>query len=134
MRPDRGLRLRALAVAALTAAGLATTVSPGPVSAAPRTESSAALKNEVAALNAQIERVAVQLAQSATAYDEAEEELARLTQRQFAARADRDQLVADEADSRTALHGLARAAYKGGMPPMVTALLSGEPRMVSDLV
>ena len=29
--------------------------------------------------------------------------------------------------------GLARAAYKGGVPPLVTALLSGDPRSVSDL-
>ncbi|MEX2289253.1 MAG: M15 family metallopeptidase [Mycobacteriales bacterium] len=134
MRPDRTPRLRALGCAVLTAAALAAAGLPGPVSAEPRpAESSASLKEQVAALDAEIERVAVQLAEGATAYDAAEDALARLTQEQFAARADREELLAAEADSRGALSGLARAAYKGGMPPMVTALLSGEPRAVSHL-
>ena len=40
---------------------------------------------------------------------------------------------ADAAASRASRDGLARAAYKGGVPPLVAALLSGDPRTVSDL-
>ena len=63
----------------------------------------------------------------------AETQLAELTQQQFSARADREALLSAESESRSALHGLARAAYKGGVPPMVTALMSGDPRAVSSL-
>jgi hypothetical protein len=102
--------------------------------AAPRTATTAeTLKQQVAELNAEISRVSIKLAEGAKAYEAAEDALGRLTQQQFAARADRDALVAAEADSRTALQGLARAAYKGGVPPMVSALLSGDPGALGNL-
>jgi hypothetical protein len=64
-------------------------------------------------LQARIDEVGQQLATDAVAYEAAEDELAQLTRRQFAARSERDALrVATEA--RQALHGLARSAYKGG--------------------
>jgi hypothetical protein len=151
VRPARPLRLRALgAVPAghvtarqvlaglLTGTVLATGVlavgGPAPAAAAPpRAESSASLSRQVERLRADIDRVGAELAAQASAYEAAEQELAELTQRQFAARADSEALQAAEADTRDALHGLARSAYKGGMPPMVTAILSGNPRVVSDL-
>ena len=133
MRPAAAVRLRALGC--LLLAGTAVAVaSPGQVAAAPRAvETSTSLRAELEALSAEVEAVGVELARGAEAYDRAETELAELTQRQFSARADREALLAAETESRSALEGLARAAYKGGVPPMVTALLSGDPGAVSHL-
>ena len=128
-----GLRLRVLGCLLLAAGTVATTGVPLPASAAPRTESSASLKRQVAQLSAEIDRVAAQLAERAKAYEAAEDELGVLTQKQFAARADREELLAAELESRNALQGLARAAYKGGVPPMVTALLTGDPGALGNL-
>jgi hypothetical protein len=137
VRPRSGLRLRVLGCALLAAGTVASLGLQSPVAAAPRTASSTSesesLKSQVTRLSAEIDRVSALLAQGAREYEQAEEELGSLTQQQFAARADRDALLAAEADSRTALQGLARAAYKGGVPPMVTALLSGDPGALSQL-
>ncbi len=95
--------------------------------------SAASLAAEVAALNARIDKVSDELAAGGAAYEAAEQELQQLTQSQFAAGADHDALQVAASVSRDRLAGLARAAYKGGMPPVVTALLSGDPRAVSDL-
>lgn len=127
MRTARSLRV--LSCLLLAAGTVATSALHAPASAA----TSGDLKRQVTQLSAEMDRAAAQLAQSAAAYEQAEDELARLTQQQFAARADRDALLAAEADSRTALQGLARAAYKGGMPPMLSALLSGDPGALGHL-
>jgi hypothetical protein len=127
-----GLHLRVLGCALLAAGTVATTGIPLPAAAAARTDSSS-LAAQVAELSAQIDRVGAQLAERAKAYEAAEDELGVLTQQQFAARATREELLAAEAESRTALQGLARAAYKGGVPPMVTALLSGDPGALGSL-
>jgi hypothetical protein len=121
--------LRVLGCVVLAAGTVATSALHAPASAA----TSADLKKQVTQLSAEIDRAAAQLAQDAAAYEKAEDELARLTQQQFAARADREALLSAEADSRTALSGLARAAYKGGMPPMLSALLSGDPGALGNL-
>jgi LAS superfamily LD-carboxypeptidase LdcB len=123
------MRLRILGCALLSACALAPVALQAPASA----ESSQSLKQQVARLSAEIDRVGAQLAKDAKAYEDAETALGALTQQQFAARADREALLAATQDSRTALQGLARAAYKGGVPPMVTALLSGDPGAVSQL-
>jgi predicted nucleic acid-binding Zn-ribbon protein len=135
VRSARAPRLRALGAAVLTAGVVASgLVVHTPASAAPPvTESSASLKAEIARINAEMSRVSGQLAEGARAYEEAEERLAVLTQQQFAATADREALVAAEADSRSALQEMARAAYKGNLPPVLTALMSGSPRALSDL-
>lgn len=85
------------------------------------------------AVAAESKPASASLAAGGAAYEAAEQELQRLTQSQFAAGADHDALQGQAAASRDRLAGLARAAYKGGMPPVVTALLSGDPRAVSDL-
>ncbi len=113
---------------ALVLAAAATT--PAATAAA---ETSTSVEQQVEQLRAEVDRVGQELEQGAVAYEQAEDELARLTQQQFAARADREALLDASDQARTALQGLARAAYKGGMPPMVTALLSGDPGAVSDL-
>lgn len=125
------MRLRVLGCALLSALAVGTVGVQGPAAAA--TSSSESLTQRVAQLSAEIDRVGAQLAEDAQAYEEAETALGSVTQQQFAARADRDALVAAETESRTALQGLARAAYKGGVPPMVTALLSGDPGALSQL-
>jgi hypothetical protein len=102
-----------------------------PASAAPA--GSATLAERAEQLQARIDEVGIQLEADARAYEAAEDELALLTRQQFAARSDRDALLAASQDARHALHGLARAAYKGGIPPVMTALLSGDPRALSDL-
>jgi hypothetical protein len=137
VRPAR--RLHVLVCAVLTAGAVATVglqvpAAAAPAAAAPRTATtSETLRQQVEQLNAQIERVSAQLAERAVEYESAEDALGRLTQQQFAARADREALAAAEAESRDALQGLARAAYKGGVPPMVSALLSGEPGALGNL-
>jgi hypothetical protein len=137
VRPVR--RLHALVCVALTAGAVATVglqvpAAAAPAAAAPRTATaSETLRQQVEQLNAEIERVSAQLAERAVEYESAEDALGRLTQQQFAARADREALAAAEAESRDALQGLARAAYKGGVPPMVSALLSGEPGALGNL-
>ncbi|MCW2678693.1 MAG: peptidase and DD-carboxypeptidase VanY/endolysin [Frankiales bacterium] len=129
------MRVRVLGCALLSAFAVGTAGLQAPVAAAPRTATSTSdtLKEQVARLSAEIDRVGAQLAKDAQAYEEAETALGSVTQQQFAARADRDALVAAESESRTALQGLARAAYKGGVPPMVTALMSGDPGALSQL-
>jgi hypothetical protein len=135
VRPVRSSRLRALLPSTLGVALAASLLAavPGAAAAAPATASSSSLQEQVQRLSAQIEAVGAELAKGALEYEAAEHRLAELTQRQFAARADSEALVTAEAQSRNALQGLARAAYKGGVPPMVTALLSGNPRAVSNL-
>ena len=125
--PARALLAAALAGAALLAA------TAGPAAADPRPTSSKDASAEVDRLRAEVDRVGALLASQAAAYEQAEDELARLTNDQFAARSDKEALLDAEVESRAALQGLARAAYKGGLPPMVTALLSGDPRAVSSL-
>ncbi len=125
------MRLRVLGCALLSALAVGTVGLQAPATAA--TSTSDSLKQQVAQLSAEIDRVGAELARDAKAYEEAETALGSVTQQQFAARADRDALVAAETQSRTALQGLARAAYKGGLPPMVTALLSGDPGALSQL-
>jgi len=117
-----------LLACALVLAAAATT----PASSA-SAETSASVEQQVEQLRADVDRVGQELEQGAVAYEQAEAELARLTQQQFAARADREALLDASDQARGALQGLARAAYKGGMPPMVTALLTGDPGALSDL-
>lgn len=129
------MRVRVLGCALLSAVAVGTAGLQAPVAAAPRTATSTSesLKQQVARLSAEIDRVGAQLAKDAQAYEQAETALGSVTQQQFAARADRDALLVAETASRTALQGLARAAYKGGVPPMVTALMSGNPGALSQL-
>jgi hypothetical protein len=129
------MRLRVLGCVLLSAAAVGSAGLQAPAAAAPRPAASTSetLKQQVAELSAEIDRVGAALAEGARAYEVAESQLGALTQQQFAARADREALLAAESESRTALQGLARAAYKGGMPPMVTRLLSGDPGALSQL-
>ncbi len=123
------MRVRVLGCALLSAVAMGTVGLQAPVAA----QTSESLKQQVAELSAEIDRVGTQLAKDAAAFEKAETALGSVTQQQFAARADRDALLAAEVQSRTALQGLARAAYKGGLPPMVSALLSGDPGALSQL-
>lgn len=118
---------RVLTCALVLAAGA---TAPGSPAAA---ETAASVEQQVEQLQAEVDRVGQELEQGAAAYEQAEADLARLTQLQFAARADREALLDASDEARGALQGLARAAYKGGVPPMVTALLTGDPGAVSDL-
>ena len=123
---------RATACAMVLAAAAATPAAT-PAAAQPPAGTSASVEQQVEQLRAEVDRVGQELEQGARDYEQAETELARLTQRQFAVRADREALLDASDQARTALQGLARAAYKGGMPPMVTALLTGDPGALSDL-
>ena len=129
MPPDRTRRTRGLCAVLV---GTALLLCGAPASAA-GPASSASLAERAAQLQARIDEVGKQLEVDARAYEAAEDELGRLTREQFAARSDRDALVAASQDARQALDGLARAAYKGGTSPFMTALLSGDPGALSDL-
>lgn len=124
-------RLRALGSAVLL--GATVLALPGGASATAAEPESRGLAAQVAQLNRDIERVGDELAAGAVAYESAATRLGRLTQEQFAATADAESLARQAVDSRASLNGLARAAYKGGVPPMVKAILTGDPRNVADL-
>ncbi len=130
MSPTPARRACALGSAALVALTLLV-VPAGTAGAAPG--GSASLATQVTELNADIDRVGDELAEMAVAYEAATEELARLTQLQFSQGADSQELQAAADESRDALGEMARSAYKGGVSPVVSALMSGEPRMLSDL-
>ena len=139
MRPARPRHLRALccalAATAVLTGGLPVASATTPATAPGRAPapSAASVEAQVQRLQAEVDRVGEELAAGAVAYEAAEDQLARLTQQQFAAREDREALLVASDDARNALHGLARAAYKGGVPPVMTALLSGDPGALSDL-
>jgi len=130
VRPTTARRVCTLGSAALVALTLLV-VPAGTAGAAPG--GSASLAAQVKELNADIDRVGDELAEMAVAYEAATEELARLTQLQFAQGADSQELQAAADESRAALGEMARSAYKGGVSPVVSALMSGDPRMLSDL-
>jgi D-alanyl-D-alanine carboxypeptidase len=130
VRPTTARRVCALGSAAVVALALLV-VPAGTAAAGPG--SSGSLAAQVKQLNADIDRVGDELAEMAVAYEAASEELARLTQLQFAQGTDSQELQEAADESRAALGEMARAAYKGGVPPVVTAIMSGDPRMLSDL-
>ncbi len=132
VHPSAASRLRAAACTVLAGVVLAAGATT-PATAAPAEPASTGLAARVAQLNRDITRVSDELAAGAVAYEKAADALARTTQAQFAARSDAEARTADADASRSSLDGLARAAYKGGIPPIVTALLSGDPRTVGDL-
>jgi hypothetical protein len=131
--PSAVLRLCCGAVVLAVTAGTALPAAAAPqvVPVAPVT--SAAVVAQVQALDREVTRVSAALTASVTAYEQAQDRLTRLTQDRMAARDAAEASSADAAASRASFDGLARAAYKGGVPPLVTALLSGDPRTVSDL-
>ena len=133
MSPSAVLRLCCGAVALAVAVGTASPVTAAPrvVPAAPTT--SAAVAAQVRALDREVNRVSAALAASVTRYEQTRDRLARLTRERMAARDAAEARQADAAASRASFDGLARAAYKGSVPPLVAALLSGDPRTVSDL-
>lgn len=138
MRPTTAQRLCALGSSMLI--GLVVCVGPAgaavhaPVAAAPTPAGgSADIGKQVDQLNAQVDRVAAELERGAGAYEAAAADLERLIQLQFASDANRDALENATGDSRDVLAGLARSAYKGTMSPSITALMSGDPRALSDL-
>jgi len=118
----------AVAVALAVAAPGASAVAPAPV----RTPS-AQIAAQVRALDQEVARTRTALTAGVSRYEQAQDRLARLTQDRMAARAGAQSRRADAAASRASFGGHAREAYKGGVPPLVTALLSGDPRTVSDL-
>ena len=129
MKPSAVLRLWCGALAVAAAVGTA-----APVAAAPgEPVGSAQIAAQVRALDREVTRVSTALTAGVTRYEQAQDRLAVLTQDRLAARDDAEARQADAAASRASFDGLARAAYKGGVPPLVTALLSGDPRTVADL-
>ncbi len=134
MSPSALLRLCCCAVAVVVAAGSgAAPAAAGPPAAGTPPPASAQIAAQVRALDQEVTRVSAALAAGVQRYEQAQDRLARLTQDGRAARDDVEALQADAATSRASFDGLARAAYKGGVPPLVAALLSGDPRTVGDL-
>jgi LAS superfamily LD-carboxypeptidase LdcB len=132
--PSAALLSRGLLAAAVLAGAALSGAVLGAAPATAAEAGSASLTQRAEQLQARIDEVGQQLATDAVAYEAAEDELAQLTRRQFAARSERDALRVATHEARQALHGLARSAYKGGAPPIMTALLSGDPGALSDLV
>ncbi len=130
------MRLPALLTAAgLTAVALAVGVSgPAAGTAAAAEPASGTLRARVAALQAEVDRAGDRLAAGAGAYEAASRRLAVLTQQQFAVASELDRQDGLTSLSRSGVSALVRAAYKGGgLPPAVSALLSGDPRALADL-
>ena len=134
MSPSAVLRLCCRAVT-LAVAVAVTVGTASPVAAAPPAGrvTSAQIAAQVRALDAEVTRVSAALSDGVTRYEQAQDRLARLTHDRMAARDDAEARHADATASRASFGGLARSAYKGGVPPLVTALLSGDPRTVADL-
>ena len=132
--PTAVLRLRrsALVLAAAVVPVLAPAV-PSSAAPPPAPLGSDRIAAQVRALDREVTRVSAALTAGVTRYEQAQDRLARLTQDRLAARDRVEARQADAAASRASRDGLARAAYKGGVPPLVAALLSGDPRTVSDL-
>ena len=128
MSPSAAARFRSVAVGVLlaTAAGQV----PPAAAAGPRAVDVVA---QVRALDREVNRVSEELGRRAAAYEAAQARSARLTQRQFAVRDEVEERSRALAQSQASFDGLARAAYKGSVPPLVTALLSGDPGSVADL-
>jgi len=123
----------AAAVLVATAGAPATAGPTSRTSGKAPSSGTAAIAAQVAQLDRDVTRVSDELAAGAAAYEAAQGRLARLTQDAFAARDAAEAREADTAERASSLGGLARAAYKGGVPPLVTALMSGDPRLVADL-
>ena len=120
----------ALALTVLVAVG----VGPGTAAAATATTtSSAEIAAQVRQLDRDVDRVGAELARGAAAYEQAQARLAARTSDAFAARGDAEAKAAQAAAAEASRGELARAAYKGGVPPLVAALLSGDPGAVADL-
>jgi hypothetical protein len=130
--PSAVLRLCCGTVTVAVVVGLA---APGAsaVAPAPARSTSAQIAAQVRALDREVTRTSAALAAGAERYEQAQDRLARLTQDRMAARADAESRRADAAASRASFDGHAREAYKGSVPPLVAALLSGDPRTVADL-
>ena len=151
VNPSAVLRLGAPSLVAVLVAALvpvlgmpasasAATVTGSPVSAVPMPTAEAAvavgsaqIAAQVKALDREVARVRVALTAGVTRYEQAQDRLAGLTQDRLAARDRVEARQAAAAATRASRDGLARAAYKGGVPPLVAALLSGDPRTVADL-
>jgi hypothetical protein len=134
--PSATLRRCAGAVAALVLGAAVVGATAGPVAAqaAPAAPlASAQIADRVRALDQEVRRVGVELTAGVERYEQAQDHLARLTQGRMAARDDVEARRADAVASRAASDRLARAAYKGTVPPLVAALLSGDPRTLADL-
>ena len=121
----------ALAVGLLVA--VAAVGAPATAGAAAPTGSSADIAARVQQLDRDVTRVGAELAAGAAAYEQAQARLAARTSDAFAARSDAEAEAADAAAAEAARGELVRAAYKGGVPPLVAALLSGDPGAVADL-
>jgi peptidoglycan hydrolase CwlO-like protein len=132
VRPSAVLRLGGGALALSLAAGTASPAGAASVpAAAPVT--SASIAAQVRALDQEVDRVGTALAAGVARYQQAQDRLARSTQDRMTARDEVEARQAEAQARRASFGGLARAAYKGGVPSLVTALLSGDPRTVSDL-
>ena len=120
-----------VATALLTAlALLAAAARPATAAAPPRAADVAASVRE---LDRQVNRVGDELRRRTAAYEAAQLRSARATRRQFDVRAELEQQHAAVERAQSSFDELARAAYKGAVPPLVTALLTGDPRTVADL-
>ncbi|MCW2606576.1 MAG: hypothetical protein JWO60_1269, partial [Frankiales bacterium] len=127
------MRLPALLTAVVLAAGLSAPVSVGATASAAE-PASGTLRARVAALQAEVDAAGKDLEAGARAYDAGTQRLAVLTQQQFAVASDLERQDGLTTRSRTGVSALVRAAYKGGgLPPAVTAILSGDPRALADL-
>ncbi len=125
--------LRACSGALVLAAVLGTSSPVAAAPPAPARPTSASIADQVRELDREVTRVSAALTAGVARYEQAQDRLRQLTQDRVAARATAEARQADAAASRASFGGLARAAYKGGVPPLVAALLSGDPRSMSDL-
>ena len=118
----------------LLALVLGAALLPAPVAAAAQEPASRTLADRVRALQADVDEAGRALEAGARTYQQGERRLAELTQQQFAVAQDLDGLSVAGTRTQSGVDALVRAAYKGsGVPPVVTALLSGDPRTLSDL-
>ena len=132
MRTEHRTLVRLARMLALVA--LAVPLLAGP--AAARTSSasgSTALAADVEALRQAVDRAADRLTEGTAAYEEAVARFEAVTQEQWSAERTLQIVQQDGARARSRVDAIARAAYKGGLPAGLSAVLSADPRALSDL-
>ena len=123
----------ALTCAAALAAGLPATAGlAGPRSAPPPAESSTTVREQVQAMQREVEQASKQLADGARTWEEGRARLDRLLQEQFAADRVLETTDADLAVAQRRLNAIANAAYRNPVPQSLSVALSLDMRHLTE--
>ncbi|MEO6204332.1 MAG: M15 family metallopeptidase [Mycobacteriales bacterium] len=126
----RVLRLAVPLLAAATLTPLVASGAAAQTAVAPRTGNGSA-QAQIAAMQAEVQRIGDKLAVSTIAYEADRDRLDLLLQQQFAAERAADALSLGAVAAQRQLNAVARAAYVSGVPEDVKIAMSVDPRNLS---